>query len=205
MTDIPGWFSPADANAIEQIASRLPTSGVLVELGSLFGRSASAWADAFERMNKKYTIYCVDTYCCTPFEISRIHQYIHTMDGDVSLIADFLAGKESHFDAASRFLSKITNVTMVNHDIYEELPFLDSIDCVFEDAFHTFDKYNIAINKWYPRLNENGIFCGHDYNLDMPLFSGLCSAIKSFSENNKLELQTYPNSVVYSYATQPHS
>ena len=203
--DIPGWFSQDDINAIQNIAANLPDSGVLVELGSFFGRSASKWATILRGMNKNYKIYCVDTYCCTPEEIARIHNYLHHLDGDLSLVQDFLDGKETHLEVATRLMSTIPELVMVNHDIYGEEPFLDAVDCVFEDAYHNFDKYNIAVDKWYPRLSTNGIFCGHDYNTEIPIFAELCRAVDYVAETKGLQLIRYPNSVVYSYAAQSHS
>ena len=44
------------------IVNDLPESGKMIEIGSYVGKSAVAWAEAFEQAGKEYTIHCVDTF-----------------------------------------------------------------------------------------------------------------------------------------------
>jgi hypothetical protein len=200
MSDIPGWFSDNDAKAIEKIAEQLPKTGVLVELGSFFGRSGSIWAEIFRKQGKNYKIYCVDTYEYVPIMITKILDFVPRgkMQGNMDLLQDFMNGDISHFDIAQRFLSKYPEITMVRQDIYSNPPFVEQVDCVFEDANHSKETYDHVVNKWYPLLTENGIFCGHDYS-NISLFAELKGAIDNFAETNDLKLILYPGSVVYNY------
>ena len=42
--DILGWMTEGDLNVISELALRVPENSTIVEVGSMFGRSAACWA-----------------------------------------------------------------------------------------------------------------------------------------------------------------
>jgi len=54
----------------------------------------------------------------------------------------------------------------------------DSLDFVYIDGEHTYDAVSNDIDVWWPKLKENGILSGHDYNDVNP---GTIKAVDEFS------------------------
>ena len=50
-------WSPSGHANFELFASKLPEQGTLLEIGSCVGKSTVAWAEAFEKQNKKWHIH----------------------------------------------------------------------------------------------------------------------------------------------------
>ena len=57
--DIPGWMAKSELQVIKNLASQVPSGGVIVELGSLRGRSAYAWATSCV---DNVVVYCFDKF-----------------------------------------------------------------------------------------------------------------------------------------------
>ena len=47
-------WSPSGHSNFELFANKLPEQGTLLEIGSCVGKSTVAWAEAFEKQNKKW-------------------------------------------------------------------------------------------------------------------------------------------------------
>lgn len=60
MTDrtIPGYMTESELTLIEQLANQVPENGVIVEVGSYLGLSASAWATCHPSVK----VYCIDKF-----------------------------------------------------------------------------------------------------------------------------------------------
>lgn len=56
--EIPGFYQWD----FTDIVAELPDNGKLIEIGSYVGKSAVAWAEAFEKAGKDYTIHCVEVF-----------------------------------------------------------------------------------------------------------------------------------------------
>eukprot|EP00933_Yihiella_yeosuensis_P073950 TRINITY_DN82751_c0_g1_i1.p1 TRINITY_DN82751_c0_g1~~TRINITY_DN82751_c0_g1_i1.p1 ORF type:complete len:260 (+),score=48.29 TRINITY_DN82751_c0_g1_i1:95-781(+) len=55
-----------------------------------------------------------------------------------------------------------------------------SLDLVFIDSFHTYEKVKKDIAAWLPKLRRWGVLAGHDYSLFWP---GVCRAVHEFSHS----------------------
>ena len=58
-TTIDGHMNESELRCIERWASAVPENGVIVEVGSLYGRSAVAWAKSCD---PSVNVYCVDAF-----------------------------------------------------------------------------------------------------------------------------------------------
>ena len=56
--EIPGFYQWD----FTDIVAELPDKGKLIEIGSYVGKSAVAWAEAFEKAGKDYTIHCIEVF-----------------------------------------------------------------------------------------------------------------------------------------------
>jgi predicted O-methyltransferase YrrM len=89
------------------------------------------------------------------------------------------------------------NIIDIKGDSYESAnKFTDeSIDFVFIDANHEYDKVVSDIDVWYKKIKYGGIISGHDYGA----WPGVTQAVDEFVQKNKLNLQTDAGYVWYCY------
>src|SRR5262245_42702412 len=57
--NIAGWMPESELRLIEQLASTLPSSGRMVEVGSYLGRSSWCWAKS---VHPSVRVYCIDIW-----------------------------------------------------------------------------------------------------------------------------------------------
>ena len=159
----PGFFDQTDYAAITEIVKLLPDQGTLVEIGTLFGKSAACWATAFKEFNKTYHIYTLDRFMITN---KNFISKLNLLDGDTKLIRPFVMADMNHEEMTRCLLKNYNNITIVNYDIFENNPSqlnIDNVDCVFQDANHSSLGVRRSFTDWYPLLTNNGIYSGHDY------------------------------------------
>jgi predicted O-methyltransferase YrrM len=71
----------------------------------------------------------------------------------------------------------------------------NSIDFVFIDASHEYDKVKKDISAWYDKVKEGGMISGHDYGS----FPGVKQAVDELVKDKNLELNTARGSVWFCY------
>jgi predicted O-methyltransferase YrrM len=66
--DVPGYLSEEDMQAIGELVTMIPPTGILVEVGTFLGKSAVEWAKNIQQQHKDYKIICIDSFN-SPIEI----------------------------------------------------------------------------------------------------------------------------------------
>lgn len=130
---IPGWTTPVQLEWLAQAASEC---SLIVELGSMRGRSARAMVD-----NTKGMMYCVDTWIVE-------NNWGHSYDLFMQNMADVM--------------DRIVMLRMLTTDGAAKIP--NDLDMVFVDAGHSYGSVYQDILHYGPKLRVGGLFCGHDYN-----------------------------------------
>lgn len=159
----PGFFDQHDYLAITEIVKLLPDQGTLVEIGTLFGKSAVCWASIFKQFGKTYHIYTLDCFRMTN---KNFISKINIMGGDAKLIRPFIMADMNHEEMTRHLLKDYANITVLNYDIFENNPSqynIENIDCIFQDANHASLGVRRTFTDWYPLLVNDGIYSGHDY------------------------------------------
>lgn len=162
----PGYFYHRDYLAIEEIAKLLPDEGSLVEIGCLFGKSAACWSTVLRELGKNYKIYTLDRFRTTNTSFINDGRY-RGLNGDKNLIRPFIMAEMNQEEMAKHLLTDYDNVTVINYDIFVNHPSelnIDNIQCVFEDANHRSIGVRRSFVDWYPLVQTNGIYAGHDYD-----------------------------------------
>lgn len=59
----------------------------------------------------------------------------------------------------------------------------DQFDLVFIDANHEYDHVKQDILSWLPKVRPGGILAGHDYDPEIPMFSGVKQAVDEIFGN----------------------
>ena len=159
MIEIPGFYSETENDAIAVIAERLPDNSIIVELGTMFGKSAVAWAEIMRGMNKTCKIYTLDNFTLTP-RYYRSRPWFFTKD-HLKSIWPFMLDHCSHLDMVKKLFEPYPEIEPVVFDFEKDTPFIDGIDCVYDDIFHNSATFPKCLTEWYERLNKGGIYTGH--------------------------------------------
>jgi hypothetical protein len=147
--DVPGQQSEFELRAIEQAASLIPEGGVAVEIGSLFGRSAWAWA----KSAPKARIVCVDPWEPGPGSQPLEQRY----------------GVSYSIDTFKRMTRDCPNVeTLRGYSPEVAKDWRQPIDLFFEDAVHRNPVFEQNIDFWSSHLKSTGVACGDDYRPRYP-------------------------------------
>lgn len=148
--DVPGQVSVFQLRAIERVASLVPPGGVVVEVGSLFGRSSWAWGAS---VHPSVEVHCVD-----PWEKNA---GIRAMERRLGL--------KYGLDQFVKFTEDLPNIKPRKG--YSPDDFKDwtrPIDLYYEDAVHTDPILSRNLEFWTSHLKPRGVICGDDYRPRFP-------------------------------------
>ena len=143
---IEGGMNPIE---LEWLAERASHCGLVVEIGSLRGRSARAMAD---NMTGDGVLFCVDH-----FHGSEEHGDAFSKDD--TLYHTFNANMRDHLDSGRVLVWRLPSVeaAALMRD------YAGKLDMVFIDASHDYDSVMADIAAWRPLLRPGGLLSGHDY------------------------------------------
>lgn len=181
--NVPGYTNERDFEELYKICQDSPDSGVLLELGTFFGRSALFFAETFRNLNKNYKIYTVDYFPSNILNIMKRDK----ISGDVRLLEP-LNHNNSMVSLVKTFCSEYPEITVLKHNIFihypKELKNL-KFNVVFEDSEHTYASTKQCLETYYPKVEKNGIYAGDDYD-----WAEVKLAADRFALENNLKLST---------------
>lgn len=158
--DILGWMTELELQIIEQLAKRVPNSGLIVEVGSMFGRSAVCWALS----SPSSEVYCIDLFY-------EKYTSRHLFSDEVCNKHKF-PQSDKEYDIYSEFkknTADLSNVHMIRGNSPMDAPkFNRDIDLFFLDAAHTNPSDWDNLRYFVPLIKAGGILSGHDYSESFP-------------------------------------
>ena len=127
----------------DRIAEELPNDCKVLEVGVADGDSSLYLAWRLNELGKKFTLYMVDDM--------SYGNYIQLCTIYENIIRSGLG----------------SNIKVIPKDsIKASYDFNDGyLDFIFLDSSHQYKETKDSIQKWYPKLKDEGIFSGHDYYL----------------------------------------
>lgn len=136
ITGVPGWESEDEQKLLQELAREVPKGGVIVEIGSEYGMSASIFASSSE---KDVVVYAIDPQeNWEPFRSNL---------------------KEANIPAKSVVIIP-TNSKDAFKLFREETK--KGADLVFIDGDHTFEGVQLDIDVWAPIVKKDGRLVFHD-------------------------------------------
>lgn len=156
-TKISGWFT--FPNLYKNMVYKFGDNSHFVEVGCRLGQSATYMA--VEIINSKFNIQfdCVDLF-----------------EGWDTFYDEFI----HNINPVREYIKPIKSNSIEASKLYED----NSLDFVFIDAGHDYiDVFN-DIKHWFPKVKEDGIIAGHDYNNDH--YPGVRLAVNDFFNNIKI-------------------
>lgn len=150
-----GFCLPTELKILEDLASTVPEDGFIVELGSLFGRTAVAWATYCPSA----TILCIDDFkdnnwsdLAYPGVVCRP---VNNMDYNT-------------YDIFLENTKEYSNIKHMKCKCPEGIVYGgDPIDLLFVDLCHVNPIDWDTIEIFLPYVKPGGIICGHDYVPDL--------------------------------------
>lgn len=168
LKSVPGWLSNQEGLFLFKIASKLPESGILVEIGSWKGKS-TIWLGTAIKSKEKTKIYSIDPHIGSP-ERKQEYKVVNTYN-------EFLANIK-RFKVEDRVVSIKKFSKIAGQD------FNKKIDLLFIDGAHGYKDVKEDFDLWLPKVNEGGWIILHDATVltgpwkvarDKILFSGIFS------------------------------
>lgn len=196
--NIDGWF---DFQKLYRYAiNEFKDGSHFVELGAWMGKSTSFMAIEIANSGKNIKFDAIDTWNGSINE--NLHKDIINNLNE-TLYNKFL----NNISCVSDYINPIKGYTYNVVNNYED----KSLDFIFIDASHDYESVKKDIVDWYPKLKDNGIIAGHDYNIknwpgvvkavneffgeeNVILFKKdtISWMVKNISIKNKLEKSSYP-------------
>ena len=172
MRFMPDW-NPCSGNAVSglielcfDIYHMNPHASKWVEVGSYVGESSLIFAS----FNFVKELHCVDPL-------------IQTQRKDVEVCFKNRLKHYMKYGREKVFFHKI------HSSLFSNTIENNSIDVVYIDGDHSYEKVTQDINLWYPKVKENGFLCGHDYK---STHTGVTQAVSNFlATNQQLSCKTY--------------
>jgi hypothetical protein len=137
-TTIDGHMNESELRCIERWASAVPENGVIVEVGSLYGRSAIAWAKSCD---PSVNVYCVDAFF------------------DPTTGADFYPQFQENTKDIPNIIPVPNLCPWFPYSRYVDR----AADIFFIDAAHKNPNDWEIIQFALKNLKSGGLLCGHDY------------------------------------------
>lgn len=152
-----GWMAENELTIIEQLAQQVPENGIIVEIGSMMGRTACAWAMSAHPSVK---VYCLDMWSGWTIEVD------HCFSKEDCLLHGFpFNGDINSIDTFIQNTKQFENIIPIKVDDPYVVPALAETlnpNLFFLDAGHENPADWFLIKKWLPKIVEGGILCGHD-------------------------------------------
>ncbi len=153
---IPGWFD--FSRFYDAMIARMPDQSQIVEIGTLFGASAAHLVDGLETAGKSSYVHLVDV-----FDVDEVER-----SADSNRIAALYGGFRNAFNHYSQ-LSNLEGrdkirVTVHSDDsvVTSHLFDNESLDWVFLDGSHKYEKVKAEIQNYLPKMKSGGYLSGHD-------------------------------------------
>ena len=156
--NIIGWMIESELIVLEKLAQTVPEHGTIVEVGSMFGRSAVCLAMSASTS----TVYCIDIFNDALLVYNNEIQ--DTYDNKFP-VKDKLYNLKEEFIKNTKNISNIVAIEGFSPNIdYNG----GEIDLFFLDAEHSNPSDWNNLCHFIPMIKSGGIVCGHDYLLQFP-------------------------------------
>lgn len=178
MRGIEGFFTEDEGRWYAKLARGL-RGGIFVEVGSWKGRSTSFVGPVCKANGTR--LVCVDHWQGSRDKLSEhyaqklavedVEQIFRANMKELGVDVDVLAMPS--VAAAERFAPK-------------------SVDRIFLDGSHDGPSVTEDLLAWSPRLKDDGVLAGHDYDVKHP---DLCAAVDAFARERGLVVEHGPRSI----------
>lgn len=177
--NIQGWFN--FESAYDRIIANLPANFNFAEIGVWKGKALSYFVVSCINQNKPGTVYAIDHWLGSEEHKNKnsVH-YDACTEIEDGLYATFLNNIESIKDQIKVIRKSSIEASKLFDDNF--------FDAIFIDASHEYKDVLEDLIHWYPKVKNNGIISGHDYD-----WGGVKQAVDEFVILNSYKLEVIDN------------
>lgn len=182
--EIPGHTNEQDFERLYELCEMAPQQGIMLEIGSLYCRSSVFFAETFRKLNKNYTIYCLDQFGANVSTLESLKRF----DGNTEILKPLLDNTKSVIELITEYISEYQEIRLLKTNLFMHIPKEirhKKLSFVFEDSAHTYESTSHCLETYYPYLEADGIFCGDDFNLPP-----VKRAVTEFADKHNLSVET---------------
>ncbi len=187
--NILGWMRERELQILEKLARNVPRHGVVVEVGSMFGRSAAVWAMTCD---PTVDIYCIDTF---PDSFTQTHNFSFK-----ECQKNGYPLNNTSYPMYMIFLHNIRdfkNIKVLRGFSPKEITYPGyEMDLFFLDAAHTNPSDWENLEYFLPFIKQGGIICGHDHNQQYP---DVITNVKRLEERLDTPVTLHRGSSIWSF------
>jgi predicted O-methyltransferase YrrM len=156
MNDIFGWFNYQEI--FDEAVDKANDGDNFLEIGCFLGKSTEYLCRKIKNSNKKINLFVMDLFEAQSIECKHIDC---VQVGD-DLLPIFKENIKLYLD----FVTILKGDSQILHTSIKE-----KFSFIFIDANHEYESVKKDLNNYYAKLNEGGIFAGHDYteNCGVPI------------------------------------
>jgi len=172
---VPGWLNSGDARWLYALAYRGPGQGVIVEIGSAWGRSTICLASG-SRRSRRERVYAIDPHTGEPDFLADPRNTFTPSRWNVPVLSKLLGMAptpvvEHEFSSLALFQQNLRRfgvddwVTPLVSTSHEAAAQFDGgpIRLLFVDGLHAYEAVKTDIEDWVPRVILGGIIVFDDY------------------------------------------
>jgi hypothetical protein len=155
------WAGDENFNAVNRVINK--HNILITNLGAEVGVRHGIFSEYLLRKNPALSMFLVDPYAS--------YQDVHKeyTEEDQMVIKEEAAIRLAPYDKRAQWL--YYSSVMASQYIENS-----SLDFVFIDANHVYEEVKKDLAAWWPKIRANGLFCGHDFNMD-----GVNRAVREFA------------------------
>jgi predicted O-methyltransferase YrrM len=152
--DIEGWFNMEQQYL--KLLEATSENGIFVELGAYKGKSTSFIVTEIINRDRNIQFYTVDTFQgdSGSNDLKEIQAYKQVNVS--SMYEEFVANTNHLCEHLETIIGKSNEAAQLFED--------NSVDVIFIDAGHSASAVLADLKAWYPKMRNNSIMSGHDYN-----------------------------------------
>lgn len=174
--NIDGWFD--FESTYKEMVENANNNAHFVEVGAWLGKSASYMAVEIANSGKNIKFDVVDTW---EGSINEIAHKDSISKLDTTLYDAFL----NNISPVNKYITPIKGLSENIADLYTD----ESLDFVFLDASHDYEFIKKDIEKWFPKIKNNGVIAGHDYNeigTEGVVWDGVVRAVNEYFDKDNI-------------------
>ena len=158
--EITGFYQWDFTEIVETLPHKFKSPGKLIEIGSYVGKSAVAWAEAFEASGKDYRIHCVEAFTGIG-TAGRASVMTPELEAFLNTLVCTAEQQEERFVRNTTGWDNITYEKSFFHKDWEGVDAgnINNYDVLWYDANHSEESVATAINFWKDKVDTMVIDC----------------------------------------------
>ena len=150
---IKGWMNDRE---LEWLYTQAQSRSIIVEIGVYYGRSTVALGLGAQHQKHAW-VHAIDSWQGDGDNAKFLTEYL-TEEGC----------RRVHEEAIDNVAGLPVSLLVETSNVACGLFPVASVDMLFLDGAHDYDSVNEDLANWLPRMRQDGLICGHDYNPNWP-------------------------------------